>query len=270
MGVINKIDKNDRIFSSAQYIEDRLAFNYIEGAKKYDSTLFFSDQKHLIICKKENNNSVWIWTDDDICNDHDTIIAIANVIKDFDTENLQLFMKPNIAHMFSDVYALVSCDFDCRVKTELSLGVYKFTSKKLQCTEDVSVIKYNKKYSDELFEFYMSFKDEFHWDDEKLKNIVDKYKTLNTFLLVKNSEILSVCVLCDDDGDFSSVRSVVTKQEHRNKGYGALVANIACTNSEKNGKEKIMLYANNANLGAVNTFKKAGFVLSGEIFLIKS
>ncbi len=267
---IEKIDCTDEVFSREQYVEDRLSFNYIEGARKYDTTQFFSDKKHIIICKKENNNSVWIWTDDEVSNDHDAVIAIANVIKNFNEKNLEFYIKPNIASQFSDIYALVSCELDCRVKEEFSLGVYKFTSKKLDIPEDLGVVKYNKKYSDELFGFYKSFQDDFHWSDEKLKKVVDKYKTLNTYLLLKNSELISVCVLCDDDGDYSSIRSVVTKHEHRNNGYGTLITNIACQKSEKGGKEKIMLYANNRNLSAISTFIKAGFVHCNDVFLIKS
>ena len=268
--VIEKIDNTDEVFSIEQYVNDRLSFNYIEGARKHDSAEFFSDKKHIIICKKENNNSVWIWTDDEICDNKDAVIAIANTIKSFDTPFLQFFMKPNIASIFSDIYALVSCELDFRVKEEFSLGVYKFSSNKMQLPDDLGVIKYNKKYSDELFEFYQSFQKDFHWSDEKLKKIVDKYKTLNTYMLLKDGELLSVCVLCDDDGDYSSIRSLVTKHEHRNKGYGALLSNITCQKSEKGGKEKIMLYANNANSSAISAFKKAGFKHSGDVFLIKS
>lgn len=268
--VINKTDKNDEVFSREQYIKDRLLFNYIEGARQYEQTEFFSDKKHIIICKKENNNSVWIWTDDEVCDNKDVVIAIANVIKTFDTPYLQFFMKPSVAHMFSDIYALISCELDCRVKEEFSLGVYKFAQKKIDIPENLGVIKYNKKYSDELFEFYKSFQEDFRWGDEKLKKIVNKYKTLETFMLLKNGEIISVCVLCDDDGDYSSIRSVVTKHEHRNKGYGTLVTNIACQKSEKGGKEKIMLYANNGNHSAISAFKNAGFEHAGDVFLIKS
>ena len=268
--VIEKIDRNDEVFSIEQYVNDRLSFNYIEGARNSHSTQFFSDKKHIIICKKENNNSVWIWTDDEVYNNQDAVIAIANVIKNFETPNLEFFMKPNIASQFSDVYALVSCELDCRIKEEFSLGVYKFTSKKLDVPEDLGIIKYSKKYSDVLFEFYKSFQEDFHWNDEKLKKFVEKYKTLDTFLLFKNGELICVCVLCDDDGDYSSIRSVVTKREYRNKGYGALITNIACQKSEKGGKEKIMLYANNANKSAISAFKKAGFELCGDVFLIKS
>ena len=267
---ITKTDRNDEVFSSEQYVADRLSFNYIEGARKYDTTQFFSDKKHILICKKEGNSSVWIWTDDEVCDNQDAVIAIANVIRTFDTPNLQFFMKPNIASQFSDVYALLSCELDCRVKEEFSLGVYKFNSKKLELPEDLGVIKYNKKYSDELFEFYKSFQEYFRWDDTKLKKFVDKYKTLNTYLLFKKGELISVCVVCDDDGDYSSIRSVVTKHEHRNKGYGTLIANIACSKSEKGGKEKIMLYANNGNKSAISAFKKAGFEHTGDVFLIKS
>ena len=92
--VIEKIDRNDEVFSIEQYVNDRLSFNYIEGARNSHSTQFFSDKKHIIICKKENNNSVWIWTDDEVYNNQDAVIAIANVIKNF-ANVIKPSKKPN-------------------------------------------------------------------------------------------------------------------------------------------------------------------------------
>ncbi len=268
--VIEKILSNDVVFSNEDYISDRVLFNYIEGARQYDSTQFYSDHKHVIICRKDNKNSVWIWTDNEVSNDKEAMVTIANIVKDFAIPNLQFFTKPEIAQIFSDMYALSICDFDYQVKSEYSLGAYKFTSKKLPQTDEVSVLKYNKKFSDELIDFYMSLKEEFRWDDEKVKRMCNKYATLNTYLLLKNGDIKSVCVVSDDDGDYSSIRSVATKIDERNKGYATMLTNIASQNCEKGGNEKIMLYANNANLSAVSTFKKAGYELVGNIHLIKS
>lgn len=268
--VIEKILSDDIAFSLDDYVTDRVLFNYIEGARQYETSQFFSDHKHVIICRKENKDNVWIWTDSEIKDDKEAMISIANVVKDFATPNLQFFTKPEIAQTFSDMYALLSCDLNYQVKSEYSLGAYKFTSKKLPQTDEVSVLKYNKKFSDELYDFYMSLKDEFHWGDEKVKKMCDKYATLNTYLLLKNGDVKSVCVISDDDGDYSSIRSVATKTDERNKGYATILTNIASHNCEKGGSEKLMLYANNANLSAVSTFKKAGYELVGNIHLIKS
>lgn len=267
---ITKIEANDNVFSNPEYINDRLTFNYIEGARQYSTTEFFSDSKNVIICKKKDNNSVWIWTDDDIYDDKDTIFAIANTIKSLNTPNLEFYVKPAIAQIFSDMYALTSGDLDYQVKSEFSLGAYKFSATKLKIDDSVTVQKYSKKNYSELYKFYSDLKDEFHWSDEKLNRMVNKYKKLNTFLLLKKGEVISVCVICDDDGDYSSVRSVATKGEERNKGYGTFVTNIASASSVKGGSEKIMLYANNANTSAISAFKKAGFKLIGNIHLIKS
>lgn len=270
MSAITKIEANDIVFSNPEYINDRLVFNYIEGARQYSASEFFSDSKNVIICKKKDNNSVWIWTDDDIYDDKDAIFAIANTIKNFNTPNLEFYVKPAIAQIFSDMYALISGDLDYQIKSEFSLGAYKFCATKLKSDDSVTVQKYSKKNYDELFKFYSDLKDEFHWSDEKLCTMVNKYKKLNTFLLLKNGEVISVCVICDDDGNYSSVRSVATKTNERNKGYGTFVVNIASASSEKGGSEKIMLYANNANISAISAFKKAGFKLVGNVHLIKS
>ncbi len=267
---IQRIYPSDEVFSSPEFLKDKLLFNYIESARKYDSTLFYSDKKHVIICRKENNNSVWIWTDDEVCDDKDCAISIAQTIRNFDTANLEFYTKPTFAQLFSDMYALLSCDLDYQVKNEFSLGVYKYAGKVLELDKNITVHRYNKKLSHLLLQFYMDLKDEFNWSEEKVESNVSKYKKLDTFLLLKNGEVISVCVISDDITDSSSVRSVATKKEERNKGYGAMVTNFACINCRKKGEEKIMLYANNGNLSAVSTFKKAGFEQIGNIHLIKS
>lgn len=267
---IIKINANDEVFNNPSYVNDRLIFNYIEGARQYESTQFYSDGKTVIICNKDGNNSVWIWTADDVHNDIDSVISIAKAVREFDIPNLEFFTKPQLAPIFSDMYALVSKELDYQVKSEFSLGVYKFNSHKLQNDDSVTVLRYNKKYSNDLLQFYMDLKDEFCWTEDKVRNMHSKYSSLNTYLLLKNGKIISVCVICDDDGDCSSVRSVATKPEYRNHGYATLVTNIAAVNCEKGGNERIMLYANNGNKSAVATFKKAGFEQIGNIHLIKS
>lgn len=268
--VITKINADDEIFSSPEFSKDRLVFNYIECSRQRAHASFYSDKKNVIICRKKDNNSVWIWTADNKSDDKDFIIAIAKCIREFDAPDPEFYVKPEMATIFSDVYALVSCDLDYHAKDEFSLGAYKFSAQKMKCDDGVTVLRYNKKFSDALLDFYMELRDEFNWSEEKVRNKVSHFASLNTFLLLKDGNINAVCVICDDDGDCSSVRSLATKASERNKGYGTLVANIASASSEKGGKERVMLYTNIGNKSANATFKKAGFELVGTVHLIKS
>ena len=266
---ITRVSANDDIFKHPDYLEDRLVFNYIDGARRYEETEFFSDKKHIIICRKKDNKSVWIWTDDTVYDDVDAVIQIAKTIRDFNTQGLEFFTKPELAQIFSDMYALISNDLDYQVKNEFSLGAYVFSPKISLSDEAVTVLKYTKKFNKELLNFYAELKDEFHWDDQKVEAMVRKFAASSTYLLLKNGQIVSVCVISVDDCDYSSIRSVATKISERNKGYGTLVTNISSTIHTK-GNKKLMLYANDGNLSAVSTFKKAGFELVGKVHLIKS
>lgn len=267
---ITRISADDNVFESPDYINDRLTFNYIESSRQHDNTELYSDKKHVIICRKPQNKSVWIWTDNDVHNDPQAVIAIAKVIKSFDAERLEFYTKPNLAQIFSDMYALISSDLDYRITSEFSLVAYKFTSPVNLSDNSVTVLKYSKKHSDALLDFYMELKDEFNWSEEKVRETVSKYRRLDTYLLLKNGQIVSVCAICNDKGDFSSVRSVATKATQRHKGYGSLVTNFAARCVSKNAKEHIMLYTNNANTNATATFKKAGFEYVGDVHLIKT
>ncbi len=267
--IIKEISADDAVFSTPEFVEDKNVFNYIESARKYPTTHFFSDGKHVIICHKKDHNSVWIWTDSDAYDNRELVIEIATTIRKLDIPNLEFFTKPEIAQMFSDLYALVSSDLGYLVKSEFSLSCYVFSGETLCTNDETTVLKYNKKYSDALFSFYNELKDEFRWSDETVAKKVKKFSSMDTYLLLKSNEILSVCVISDDDEKSSSVRSVATKRSERNNGYGTKVLNAASTMS-LNGTNHIMIYANSGNKSAVKTITKAGFVRSGEVHLIKS
>lgn len=266
---ITRISANDYIFENPGFVEDRLVFNYIDNARQIDSTEFFSDNKHVIICRKKDNNSVWIWTDNETSSNVEIVANIAKTVREFNTQGLEFYTKPQVAQIFSDMYALASNELDYQVKSEYSLGAYVFAPKVSLKSDDITVLKYNKKFFDKLLSFYTQLKDEFHWSEEKVESMVKKFEKLNTYLLLKNSEIISVCVISNDTDKCSSIRSVATKPTQRNNGYGTLVTNISCA-MHKKADTTLMLYANNANLSAVSTFKKAGFELIGDVHLIKS
>ncbi|MBQ8538534.1 MAG: GNAT family N-acetyltransferase [Ruminococcus sp.] len=266
---ITRISANDDIFERPDFLEDRLVFNYIDNARQDESTEFYSDEKHVIVCRKKDNKSVWIWTDNETSTNVDIVANIAKVVKEFNVQGLEFFTKPQIAQIFSDMYALVSNELDYQVKSEYSLGTYVFSPKSTLQNDDITVLKYNKKFFDKLLGFYMELKDEFHWSEEKAERMVKKFTKLNVYLLLKNSEIISVCVISNDTDNCSSIRSVATKQSQRNNGYGTLVTNISSVMHQK-ADTTLMLYANNGNRSAVSTFKKAGFELIGNVHLIKS
>lgn len=266
---IIKISADDDVFKTPQYLNDRLVFNYIDGARQNALSEFYSDRKRVIICRKKDHKSVWIWTDDDVHNDVDTVIAIAKTVREFETSGLEFFTKPNLAQIFSDMYALISNDLDYQVKSEFSLGAFRFSGNKLPDNDTVTVLKYNKKFSTALLNFYMELKDEFNWSEDKVNVMVKRFTLLNTYLLLKNSQIMSVCVIRDDNDKFSSIRSVATKHSERNKGYATIVANASSVMHSKNGNS-IMLYTNDGNISAVTAFKKAGYELIGKVHLIKS
>ena len=266
---ITRISANDDIFESPNFIEDKLVFNYIDNARQDETTEFYSDKKHVIICRKLNNKSVWVWTDNECYSNIDLVTTIAKTVREFNTQGLEFYTKPQMAQIFSDMYALVSNELDYQVKSEYSLGAYVFAEKSTHKSDDITVLRYNKKFFDKLLDFYMGLKDEFHWSEEKAERMVKKFTKLNVYLLLKNSEIISVCVISNDTDSCSSIRSVATKQSQRNNGYGTLVTTISSDMHKKAGTT-LMLYANNGNLSAVTTFKKAGFELIGNVHLIKS
>ena len=267
--IINRINADDSVFTSKAYLDDKLLFNYIEGAKKSENAEFLSDSKHVIICRKENNNSVWIWTDNDSYNNTDLVFEIAKAVSSFNIAKPQFFTKPNIAPVLSDMYALLSHDLDYHIKDEFSLGAYRYTGSDIKEIKDATIQQYNKKYSNILLEFYNELAEEFAWEDGRAYDMSRQCQELNTYLLLKNGEVMSLCVVSDNDGEYSSIRSVATKKAQRNKGYATCVTSFAASATLQKGKN-IMVYTNKGNISAQSTLKKAGFSFVGDIHLIKS
>lgn len=267
--MIKRITNDDLIFQSNNYIEDKLAFSYIEGARLIKGTELFSDSKRVIICHKPQHTGVWIWTDNDAYNDKDLIIEIAKTIKDFNISKPEFFTKPEIAQIFSDIYALVSNDLDYHIKDEFSLGVYIFSGIDHTIDENSALLLYNKKYSKNLLEFYQDISDEFSWEQGRAEKMCEHLSQLDTYMLLKNGEIISICAVGNADNKHSFISSVATKKGYRNRGFGSLTASFASIETAKKDRE-IMVYANKGNKAANNTFKKAGFTLVDEIHLIKS
>ncbi len=267
--VFNAIAHDDPIFSTAEYDKDRLVFNYIEGIRNEHEHELYSDGKYAIICRKKNNRAVWIWTHKDSYDNLELIMAIAKKVVEINVHKPYFFVKPDIAQVFSDMFALYTNDLDYQIKDELSLNVYKFSQLKLEHKEDVTVQRYNKKLKPQLLDFYSTFKEEFKWNDKRIQRIFDKYSKLNTYVLLKNSKIVAVAVLGNKDGDYSGLHSVATIIEERRNGYGSYITNIASHKTLKESKG-VMLYTNKGNSIANKTFEKAGFEHVGNIHLIRS
>lgn len=267
--IFNQIDKDDSIFSSPSYDSDRLIFNYIEGARRSGNAEIFSDGKYAIICRKKGHCNIWIWTCSDKSDDIDLIIETAKKVCELNIEKPEIFIRPEVAQKFSDMYALLSKDLDYQIKDEFSLGVYLYTYKETELSDDVSIAKYEKKYNDALYDFYSKLKNEFNWHDDYIKKTLKKYTEMNTFMLLKNNVILSVVVIGNSDGKFAGVRSVATLPEYRKKGYATALISMASNVISKDGVS-VMLYSNKGNKSAAAVWKKAGFKYLGDIHLIKS
>ena len=78
--VIKRIGPDDEVFNSPKFLSDRLIFNYIYSARGCDKTEFYSDCQNVIICRKEGNRRVWIWTSDEIRDDIDSFVSIAKAV----------------------------------------------------------------------------------------------------------------------------------------------------------------------------------------------
>lgn len=267
--IFNEISADDPIFSTPEYDKDRLVFNYIEGIRNEHEHTLYSDGKLAIICRKKDNRAIWIWTHKDAYDNLELIISIAKKVSKMNIKKPYFFVKPQIAQVFSDMFALYTNDLDYQIKDELSLNVCKFNGIHLEEKHEVTVHRYNKKLKSQLLDFYSSFKEEFCWNDKRVQRIFEKYSKLNTYVLLKNGRIVSVAVLGNKDGKYSGVHSVATIKEERNKGYGSYITNIASHKTLKEA-EGVMLYTNNSNKKSNKTFYKAGFDLVGKIHLIKS
>lgn len=259
-----KIDRTHPIFDSLKYTKDRLLFNYIEGARRFDDNELYTDGELAVICRKHNHSSVWIWTSINASDDVDLLIAIAEKITSFNIDQPEIFIRSEIAERFSDIFALVTKQLDYQPNDTYSLGAYVYKSNTYQDTDAV-VEKMTSENQREIIEsFYSDLQNEFRWNDEKKKHFINEYSIMEGYVLKINDQPVSVAIIDAGSGKTADIRSLATLKDYRNKGYATALTSFIV----KSGNGDIMVYSNKGNKAAAKVWQKVGFVPIGEITLI--
>lgn len=75
---MKQINKDNKIFSTEEYIKDKNAFHIISLNLSSADLLLYSDEKSYIICRGALDKPIWVWTSDNI--DKKTMNEIVDIL----------------------------------------------------------------------------------------------------------------------------------------------------------------------------------------------
>lgn len=265
--IIEKINKNHPIFESDEYSEDKLLFNYIEGARRFDDTELYSDGANVVICRKENHNCIWIWTKESMSSDIDLLTDIVKKLNELNIESPELFIRSKHSDDFCDLYAIASKQLDYQPNQKFSLGVHQYKGAELS-TIDFKIIKLDDSQKYLIEEFYANVKEEFGWDDKKAEHFINEYKIMDVYALLIDDKPVTLSVVDCGEGKDPDIRSLVTLEKYRGNGYAPILASYLAED-QKLKNRNVMVYSNLGNKAAEKTWKKSGFEYIDNIVLLK-
>ncbi len=267
-----KIDGNDAIFSSAEYIHDSLLFNYIESARTTDNFDLYSNHKDSIILLPHTGSRVWIWTSSAIKTDTARLIEICRLLKNSGIKKPEIYLKHEVSDNFSDLYAIASSEYGYVVKDELSLAAFVYEGGEKEEIHDgetiVHIDKNNPEHVRLVTEFYTACRDEFHWYDN-FESKVKSYLDMQLYAYIKDGKMHANAVIGGHTDDYIRIKSIAVLADERKKGIGyqmcCYIVNriLACD-------KKPVLYTHEKNAAAMALFKKTGFKMHDKIYLIKT
>ncbi|MBR3887718.1 MAG: GNAT family N-acetyltransferase [Clostridia bacterium] len=215
------IDKNNKIFESAEFKKDKYKFNIIFKNLDSETLELYSDEEEYMICRGKMDKPAWIWTKDNF--DKTKIEEIETLIKRYilDTDKTKFTCKKELYDLLVE-----------RKFAELNNDDY-FEMGFLICKEakqpnDCDLIKElsDEKDKEVLTKYWFDDCNEMNGVEgismEQAEKDVDEYIATKKFYVLKNKEGKIVCMagykLLDEQ---ARIGHVYTPKEERRKGYAA-------------------------------------------------
>lgn len=265
-----KISGNDAIFSNPEYTNDSIIFNSIESARKEENYHIYSDHKNVIILASQTSNRVWIWTSSTIKDDTNKLIDICRFLRDFHIPKAEIYLKQDVSHHFSDIYAITTSEINYVVKDEFSLAVLTFTQKEAPKPTEEKIILLDKNRPDHVKlarDFYEQLKEEFRWTD-KFERKLEEYLNMELYALVKNNQMIAGAVIGGITEKFLRIKSIAVLPQNRKQGFGYQMCLFSVNQIKERGLTPI-LYAHVGNKAAMALWAKTGFKEYNKLYLLK-
>ena len=216
-----KIDKDNKIFNSENFLKDEYKFNLIFKNLSSPELELYSDEESYMFCRGAKNLPTWIWTSDDF--DKSKILEIEELIKIYLTENerdkftckkelYDLLVERGVANLNADDY--FEMGFLICHHTKITRICDGILSKPTESDKDV-LAKYW--YNDN-----MEMNGANPITMEQSKKDVETFINDDKFYVLRNTENKIVCMASYNIvGEQAKINHVYTPTEERKKGYAA-------------------------------------------------
>jgi predicted GNAT family acetyltransferase len=216
-----KIEKDNKIFNSKEFLKDKYKFNLIFKNLSSPELELYSDEKSYIMCRGSKNLPTWIWTSDNF--DEAKIVEIEELIKIFLTDNekdkftckkelYDLLVDRNFAYLNNDDY--FEMGFLICYQTKATKVCDGTLSKPTE--GDIEILA--KYWYDDNIEVNMS--NPITW--EQAMKDVENFISDDNFYVLRNSDNKIVCMAnYSITGEQAKISHVYTPVEERKKGYAA-------------------------------------------------
>ena len=217
---MKRIDKDNKIFNSEEYLKDKYMFYIIEKNFPSPDLMLYSDEDNYVICRGKEGLPTWIWTKDNI--EKDKVLEIEKLLQNYLTDNEidRFTCKKELYDYLKDDFPYINKDsyFEMGFLTCEKLKNPRNVSGKMDIPRDDE--------KDLLTEYLYLFHKEINDGDpisyEEAKELIgEKYKD-NSLRVWRDSRDKIVCMASFNIIDnMVSLGSAYVPEEERNKGYAA-------------------------------------------------
>lgn len=216
-----KIEKDNKIFSSEEFLKDKYKFNLIFKNLPSLELELYSDEESYMFCRGSKNFPTWIWTSDSF--DKSKIGEIEELIKMYLTDNerdkftckkelYDLLVKRKFANLNADDYF------------EMGFLICHQTKEPKVC--DGILSKTTENDSEVLVKYWYDDNIEMNGNEpitmEQAKKDVKTFIYDDKFYVLRNAENKIVCMASYSIiGEQAKINHVYTPIEERKKGYAA-------------------------------------------------
>ena len=259
---MKQIDRNNKIFSSAEFQRDKYKFYLICQNLKSEEVVLYSDEENYVVCRGKMGWPTWIWTKDNIS---------MSIVREIE-EVINLFLTESEKDKFTckkELYDLLVQDgFDKLNKEDyFEMGTLhcKQTRKPKKCDGkmDIPTIKDKdilvKYWFDDCMEMNGVDAITLEQAEEDIQNMLDS----NKFYIWRNDNNKIVCMASYNEAErCAKLSHAYTPIEERGKGYAANLV-YSLTNKLLEKGLVPLLYTDYNYIPSNKAYINAGYIDTG-------
>jgi predicted GNAT family acetyltransferase len=260
------ISHDDYIFSSEEFLKDRLTYDVLWYAR-FNAEILKSDCKSFIICRSNDSFPAIVWIDDNITDKDFNSLAFC-LKQVFRGKVPYVMVKESFAERIKGVFNPLKVE----KQTGLVAYVMDKLPAKLNYPKGEVLRNATEKDKDVLIEYIKGFQTDCfgsHGSSEEVLRLVENRITSPDSYIYDVAGVIVGMISCGKKSEgYCRIQAVYITPKYRNFGYGIRMTLRACEKIFEQGY-KPNLFADAANPVSNHIYKKAGFKEVGRLAEIK-